>query len=638
MTDRGRHFELVKQAQLGDQDSAAHLAKLAGQIVRAYVFRLTMDTDLAEDLSQETLLEMVRFIKKLRFEHAGQFWGWLYRTALSKVQLHSRNRRHQRKMQKMATSDREQLLLERVSESYGDGLRNLISKELSEAIVDAMGELKLRHRNILVLRCCEQLPYSEIADIMGCSELAAQVLFFRAKQALKRRLSQRGFGKGMLAIAMAMFALLTGPAEASSAAVTAASTKVGFTATVLGAAGTKLGAAILIAAATLISGAVALLNAPRHPEIPIIPPVYSNDKIPQPSKVKSIRYVCGDARSGHFYHYYHDYCFPDGIDGPMLMRTEQWDQSRRHKLASFLGDAQKNYVYCCDPRCPIHSCKTVCIRNRNVYDSTLEITRMPFDPPELTAFLNLIEGEEPAFEYVNVSYNTLDETHFQPDWPVDAPVIDERDAMHIRGWTYFRIEGQIDNEQIHGWGCIPFTYDASREHPAWLRLKAGERLQIIDTASGAYLVTADPSATPVYPSGTFFKGLPRPWMGLHTIDIVRRDAAECRIEFDTQKTKDEKVEVALLEGTGYWQPWATYVIDMERDIVETIEFLTSGDARQERKGRLRFTYLEDVEQAAAEFIEPGEMEVSPQTQQEPMGISWLMELARGTLANEPKTR
>ena len=65
----------------------------------------------------------------------------------------------------MSTLDKEKLL-QRVSESYGDGLKNLINKELSQAIVDAMAKLKLRHRNILVLRCCEQLPYSEIAKIL----------------------------------------------------------------------------------------------------------------------------------------------------------------------------------------------------------------------------------------------------------------------------------------------------------------------------------------------------------------------------------------------------------------------------------------------------------------------------------------
>ena len=125
----------------------------------------------------------------------------------------------------MSTLDKEKLL-HRVSGSYGDGLKNLINKELSQAIVDAMAKLKLRHRNILVLRCCEQLPYSEIAEVMDCSEMAARVLFFRAKHSLKGKLSKHGFGKGMLLGAMGLFGHMTSPADAAPFTVPAASVKV----------------------------------------------------------------------------------------------------------------------------------------------------------------------------------------------------------------------------------------------------------------------------------------------------------------------------------------------------------------------------------------------------------------------------
>jgi hypothetical protein len=120
-------------------------------------------------------------------------------------------------------------------------------------------------------------------------------------------------------------------------------------------------------------------------------------------------------------------------------------------------------------------------------------------------------------------------------------------------------------------------------------------------------------------------------MGLHTIDIVRRDAAESRIEFETQRIEDEKTQVTLWQSTDYRLTWATYVINLNKDIIETIEFLTSGGARQEKRGRLRFTYLEDVERAAAEFIEPDAMTVPSERRRESPGMSWLMELAQGTL-------
>ncbi len=49
---------------------------------------------------------------------------------------------------------------------HGNALQELMRKELSATVFKAMGKLKPRHRNILILRCLEQMPYSEIASII----------------------------------------------------------------------------------------------------------------------------------------------------------------------------------------------------------------------------------------------------------------------------------------------------------------------------------------------------------------------------------------------------------------------------------------------------------------------------------------
>jgi len=204
---------------------------------------------------------MVRSLKRL--ERPEAFWRWLFRMALGKVQHHFREQRYKRAVQ-MSMLEKERLL-QRALRCEGDGLKSLISKELSDAIFEAMGKLKLRHRNVLVLRCFEQMPYSEIAALMDCSEMATQVLFYRAKRSLKRQLSRRGFGKGLLLVALGFFGRATAPAEASSVpvSVTAASTEVGLAAAIIGAAGTKLGVAVstaVIAAALTVGGVTALNN------------------------------------------------------------------------------------------------------------------------------------------------------------------------------------------------------------------------------------------------------------------------------------------------------------------------------------------------------------------------------------------
>jgi hypothetical protein len=99
-----------------------------------------------------------------------------------------------------------------------------------------------------------------------------------------------------------------------------------------------------------------------------------------------------------------------------------------------------------------------------------------------------------------------------------------------------------------------------------------------------------------YEGGSFFKGLGRPWMGLHTIDTVRRDAAEKQVWFETKRTSGNKVEVMLTHD----QAELVYTIDMETDVIEKITFsLNNSD-----KGELRFSYLQNIDNFGNEFTPP----------------------------------
>ena len=92
-----------------------------------------------------------------------------------------------------------------------------------------------------------------------------------------------------------------------------------------------------------------------------------------------------------------------------------------------------------------------------------------------------------------------------------------------------------------------------------------------------------------------FSGLGRPWMGLHTIDIVRRDAAEKEIPFETALRAGESKGQVILTKESYK---SIYTIDMEKDVVEKIIY--SG----EKEGELVFTYLQEIGGERSEFAPP----------------------------------
>jgi hypothetical protein len=235
--------------------------------------------------------------------------------------------------------------------------------------------------------------------------------------------------------------------------------------------------------------------------------------------------------------------------------------------------------------------------------------------------------DAPVFR-TDYSYNTLSEKQFQYDWPADTPIVDGRDQMHTRGWTYFRVEGRMNGQVVSGRGRIPFVYDAAKENPAWMVLNIGGEFEIIDCHHIAHIRLAEGTVLEAYPGGTFFQGLARPWMGMHTIDIVRRDAAEQEVLFRTRTASNKKdVIVDVYDENERPNVALVYTIDMENDLIKDIRF----DIRTKTGGSLTFSYLQDIDSVGDEFIEPAMFDYPQVATQENLGMLWLFSLAQGTL-------
>jgi RNA polymerase sigma-70 factor (ECF subfamily) len=627
--------ELVKQAQKGRKEDVNKLAREAEGRLCAYIYRVTLNYDFTQDMSQEVLLQMVKSLHQLKSVES--FWPWLYRIAQNKIQEHYKAK--YKKSPAYGSAFYKNFLSQRAKYHQEDGLSHLLQKELSKKVVLAMKQMKRQYRAVLSLRCFEQLSYSEIAVAMDCSEVRARILFYRAKQALKKQLAHQGLKKGFLLVCLGLFGRLTAPAGAATTTVTASSVKVGVITAIIATAGTNMGIATVTATAVGLAtmGGISVLH-----EAPL----------PERSEVKSINYTTqlrdtsqGPTSSSSKGAYEQWFSCPDGIDGPLFMRMQRWDAKQTNKLCVWLENDEGNYYYYCTD-------DKVYINNYRLFWSSLRVRRLPTDTADFTNFLSEIEGDLSGVEYArdcqtglltsalddrfdearnfrtDYNYNTLNERLFEYDWPEDIPVIDERDRMHKRGWTYFRINGEINNQTISATGQIPFVYNASKEHPAWMRLTIGNELEIMDCNDGACLRRVDGTVIAVYPAGTFFKGLLRPWMGMHTIDIIRRDATRRRVAFRTRPTKDEEdVIVRVYYEDNRNNTELVYGIDMENDIIEDIRF----EVRNRIIGSIVFSYLQDIEQAGDDFIEPV-ISQSPEVPIRPgVGILWLVDLAQGNL-------
>ena len=87
------YIELVRRAQSGDKGSLDDLAELVRGRLYAYVYRIVLRDDVAQDIVQESMLEMFKILDKL--EQAELFWPWLRGIGFNKIRHHrTREKRH----------------------------------------------------------------------------------------------------------------------------------------------------------------------------------------------------------------------------------------------------------------------------------------------------------------------------------------------------------------------------------------------------------------------------------------------------------------------------------------------------------------------------------------------------------------
>lgn len=575
---------LVKKAQLGDRDSLSHLAETARVRLHQYVLRLTLNEDLTQDIVQETMLEMLRILQKLR--KAETFWPWLYGIATNKT------RSHYGKLWRRRTHNFSETGYEPRPASNDDTLSEVVTEELKQIVVRSVSQLAPHHRAVLTMRCYDHLSYAQIAKLMDCSEIGARASFYRAKKNLAKRLSAYGLGKGSLLLALVAFGKMTATSKVSAAqiAITGATLQVGPLAALVGTATGKTGLVVLAAVGSLGVGSVAL--GPAR-----VATIF--DGTSRPANVLPASPLRLDATLRQEYWYY----FPDGDRKAVMQRLVQSDMTGRNPVCQILQNQHANYHY------DGHS-NTVHINNYRAWKPDLSVMRLPTDSPQLSDSIERAEGRPADMELTNRNrsgllvicnnqgeqgskiwridrhLNVLEEEYFHVSWPESIPVVDNRDAMHKRGWTYFKISGRIGNHSVSGTGRLPFVHASVRQDYPWLRIRVDGGETFVDTPTGAGTYDQAGLVATQSPGGSYFKGLLRPWMGLHCIDTIRRDAAEQGLQFDT--TYDN--EATRTRITVYAESLTlVYTVNMETDVIETIGFFTDSAGEPTLRGELHFT-------------------------------------------------
>ncbi len=168
----------MKRAAQGDLDAFGALFDRHQVRLVAFLTRFLGERAQAEDIAQEAFWNVWK--RREMFDTRQSFRVYLYVAAKNLALNERASARHQRTVP-----------LDTVAEQSGpdDALHGSLRRHLQCTVREALRELPEDQRLCVLLREYDGCSYQETARILGCSEVNARVLSFRARNRLKRLLA-----------------------------------------------------------------------------------------------------------------------------------------------------------------------------------------------------------------------------------------------------------------------------------------------------------------------------------------------------------------------------------------------------------------------------------------------------------------
>jgi RNA polymerase sigma-70 factor (ECF subfamily) len=192
MSDTDVDVLLVERAKRGDVRAFEMLVVKYQRRVERLIGRMVRDTDLVQDIAQESFIRAYRALPQFRGEAA--FYTWLYRIAVNTAKKALMDLKRDPLIYESArggSSEEGAEETSRIENELSDGETPealLASKEIAAAVNSAIDDLSEDLRQAITLREIEGLSYEEISEAMNCPIGTVRSRIFRAREAIATRL------------------------------------------------------------------------------------------------------------------------------------------------------------------------------------------------------------------------------------------------------------------------------------------------------------------------------------------------------------------------------------------------------------------------------------------------------------------
>jgi RNA polymerase sigma-70 factor (ECF subfamily) len=180
--------EIMLRVREGDDSGFSILIEKYRKQIVHFMFRMSRNQAVAEELAQEVFLRVYRSRQTYRAE--AKFSTWLYRIATNLGVNHARDTKHERTAQNVYLDqpDPETGTTPDVADSTVSVEQKLVREERMNAIRKHVMALPERQRSAVLMHKYQEMDYKEIGEVLKLSESATKSLLFRAYQTLRENL------------------------------------------------------------------------------------------------------------------------------------------------------------------------------------------------------------------------------------------------------------------------------------------------------------------------------------------------------------------------------------------------------------------------------------------------------------------
>ncbi len=161
---------LMVRFQSGDRSAFALLVRRHQRPLYNFAFRHLASSAAAEEVVQDSFMRVVENASD--FRQTSRFTAWLYTIArnLCIDALRKRAPRQHRSLDEPANHDDGLSLAERTADQSANVERSAVSVEMRARLLSAIDQLPDEQREVFLLREISDLPFKEIAGVVGAPE------------------------------------------------------------------------------------------------------------------------------------------------------------------------------------------------------------------------------------------------------------------------------------------------------------------------------------------------------------------------------------------------------------------------------------------------------------------------------------